>query len=72
MRQSLVDVPAQNKLVPANIVRVRIDRETGLLTNKFDSSSMFEYFVQGTEPKEYVAERVTDSVYSSSAGEELF
>lgn len=72
MRQSLIDVPAQNKLVPANIVRVRIDRETGLLTNKFDSSSMFEYFVQGTEPKEYVAERVTDSVYSSSAGEELF
>lgn len=72
MRQSLVDIPAQNKLVPANIVRVRIDRETGLLTNKFDSSSMFEYFVQGTEPKEYVAERVTDSVYSSSAGEELF
>ncbi|MBD1564643.1 PBP1A family penicillin-binding protein [Vibrio sp. S12_S33] len=72
MRQSLVDVPAQSKPVPANIVRVRIDRETGLLTNKFDSSSMFEYFAQGTEPTEYVADRVTDSVYSSSAGEELF
>ncbi|MBF4338184.1 hypothetical protein, partial [Vibrio anguillarum] len=45
MRQVLVDVPAQDKPIPANIVRVRIDIDTGLLTNKFDSSSMFEYFI---------------------------
>lgn len=72
MRQVLVDVPAQDKPIPANIVRVRIDIDTGLLTNKFDSSSMFEYFIQGTEPTEYVAESVSDNIYSSPTGEELF
>ncbi|MGC7853547.1 penicillin-binding transpeptidase domain-containing protein [Vibrio anguillarum] len=72
MRQVLLDVPAQDKPIPANIVRVRIDIDTGLLTNKFDSSSMFEYFIQGTEPTEYVAESVSDNIYSSPTGEELF
>ncbi|MBF4374596.1 PBP1A family penicillin-binding protein [Vibrio anguillarum] len=72
MRQVLVNVPAQDKPIPANIVRVRIDIDTGLLTNKFDSSSMFEYFIQGTEPTEYVAESVSDNIYSSPTGEELF
>ncbi|ASU23211.1 penicillin-sensitive transpeptidase [Vibrio qinghaiensis] len=72
MRQVLVDVPAQDKPIPANIVRVRIDIDTGLLTTKFDSSSMFEYFIQGTEPTEYVAESVSDNIYSSPTGEELF
>ncbi len=43
MGTALAGVPAQRKELPENIVRVRIDRETGLLTNKFDSSSMFEY-----------------------------
>jgi len=55
-------------------VRVRIDRDTGLLTNKSDGSSMFEYFVKGTEPTEYISERFGDDIYSSSgeAEEELF
>ena len=33
---------------------------------------MFEYFLQGTEPKEFVAERISDNIYSSSESEELF
>ncbi|KZX68402.1 penicillin-sensitive transpeptidase [Vibrio sp. HI00D65] len=75
MGTALAGVPAQRKKVPENIVRVRIDRDTGLLTNKSDSSSIFEYFVKGTEPTEYVAERFNDDIYSTSPGEtveELF
>ncbi|SBT13566.1 Penicillin-binding protein 1A [Vibrio celticus] len=75
MGTALAGVPAERKEIPENIVRVRIDRETGLLTNKFDSSSMFEYFEKGTEPTEYITERFNDDIYSSSSGEaveELF
>ncbi|KAA8669310.1 PBP1A family penicillin-binding protein [Vibrio gigantis] len=75
MGTALAGVPAQRKEIPENIVRVRIDRDTGLLTNKFDSSSMFEYFEKGTEPTEYITERFNDDIYSTSSGEtveELF
>ncbi|MFA0349537.1 penicillin-binding protein 1A [Vibrio sp. 10N.222.55.C6] len=75
MGTALAGVPAERKEIPENIVRVRIDRETGLLTNKFDSSSMFEYFEKGTEPAEYITERFNDDIYSTSSGEaveELF
>ncbi|MEZ9656432.1 penicillin-binding protein 1A [Vibrio splendidus] len=75
MGTALAGVPAQRKELPENIIRVRIDRETGLLTNKFDSSSMFEYFEKGTEPTEYITERFNDDIYSTSSGEaveELF
>lgn len=44
------------KEIPEGIVRVRIDRKTGLLTRKTDSSSMFEYFKKGTEPTTFVSE----------------
>ncbi|MDP2588564.1 PBP1A family penicillin-binding protein [Vibrio splendidus] len=75
MGTALAGVPAERKEIPENIVRVRIDRETGLLTNKFDSSSMFEYFEKGTEPTEHITERFNDDIYSTSSGEaveELF
>ncbi|EEX35522.1 MULTISPECIES: penicillin-binding protein 1A [Vibrio] len=72
MHTALAGVPAQQKVIPPNIVRVRIDRDSGLLTNKFDSSSMFEYFLEGTEPTEYVTDEITDSIYTSAESEELF
>ncbi|WP_341664028.1 PBP1A family penicillin-binding protein [Vibrio sp.] len=72
MKTALAGVPLQEKEIPANIVRVRIDRNSGLLTNKFDSSSMFEYFLEGTEPKDFVSDEVTDSIYTSAENEELF
>ncbi|MEZ9989982.1 penicillin-binding protein 1A [Vibrio splendidus] len=71
MGTALAGVPAQRKELPENIIRVRIDRETGLLTNKFDSSSMFEYFEKGTEPTEYITERFNDDIYSTSSGEAI-
>ncbi|RTZ13888.1 PBP1A family penicillin-binding protein [Vibrio aquaticus] len=72
MHTALEGVPQQQKEIPEDIVRVRIDRDSGLLTNKFDSSSMFEYFVKGTEPTEYITNELTDSIYTSEGGEELF
>ena len=72
MKVALAGVPSQEKEIPANIVRVRIDRNSGLLTNKFDASSMFEYFLEGTEPKDFVSDEVTDSIYTSAENEELF
>nr|WP_282437225.1 PBP1A family penicillin-binding protein [Vibrio amylolyticus] len=72
MQVALDGVPTQAKQIPSNIVRVRIDRDSGLLTNKFDSSSMFEYFLEGTEPTEYIEESLTDTIYSNSDSEELF
>ncbi len=72
MEVALAGVPAQTKQVPENIVRTRIDRDTGLLTNQFDHTSMFEYFLEGTEPTEFVPDRITEDIYSSSGSEELF
>ncbi|MGY5540165.1 penicillin-binding protein 1A [Vibrio brasiliensis] len=73
MHTALVGVPEQAKVIPENIVRVRIDRDSGLLTNKFDSSSMFEYFLEGTEPTEFVTNELSNSIYTSeNGGEELF
>ncbi|MEZ8141303.1 penicillin-sensitive transpeptidase [Enterovibrio norvegicus FF-454] len=73
MSDALVDVPEQRKVVPSDIVKVRIDRDTGLLTRKNDASSMFEYFQKGTEPTEYVSAAASNggNIYESE-GEELF
>jgi penicillin-binding protein 1A len=55
MQTALQDVKQGSKEIPEDIVRVRIDRATGLLTRRTDSSSMFEYFLKGTEPTTFVA-----------------
>ncbi|NMP17045.1 penicillin-binding protein 1A [Thalassotalea sp. Y01] len=56
---------------PDNIVSIRIDKETGKRTNKSDSSSTFEYFIQGTEPTEWVDEdNVEDILENKKAREE--
>ncbi|MCE0493960.1 penicillin-binding protein 1A [Vibrio salinus] len=72
MGKALQGVPEKEKTIPVHIIRVRIDRATGLLTNKTDGSSMFEYFEEGTEPKEYVQNNVTNSISTSSGSEDLF
>jgi penicillin-binding protein 1A len=53
MDDAFKDVPELPKKIPMNIVRVRIDKATGLLTRKTDTSSMFEYFKKGTQPTTY-------------------
>lgn len=64
MKQALQDNPERPKVLPDNIVQVRIDRESGLLTHKSDHTSRFEYFIQGTEPTEYVNNQDSDSSFS--------
>lgn len=74
MKVALDGVPKARKTTPTGIVRIRIDRESGLLTKKSDSTSMFEYFERGTEPTEYVEESNNNDLdlYSSQgeSGEE--
>ncbi|MBF7073778.1 penicillin-binding protein 1A [Glaciecola sp. MH2013] len=56
MQAALVDSPEAVKVIPENIVRVRIDRKTGKLTRRTDHTAMFEYFKVGTEPTTYVVD----------------
>jgi penicillin-binding protein 1A len=74
MRVALENTPEQSKQVPDNVVQVRIDRNSGMLTDNVDGSSMMEYFEKGTEPTEYSGSLLEDSIYSSGGGttEELF
>ncbi|SHH99051.1 penicillin-binding protein 1A [Ferrimonas marina] len=59
--------------VPEGIVTARIDRESGKLSTKSDSSSMFEYFIDGTAPTE-IAETTPEesNVFEEELSEELF
>ncbi len=54
MQVALNDKPHSPIAVPDNIVRVRIDRTSGKLTRRTDHTTLFEYFLQGTEPTVYV------------------
>ncbi|UCX03327.1 penicillin-binding protein 1A [Shewanella glacialimarina] len=58
---------------PKGIVSVRIDLETGKLTRKTDHTTAFEYFVAGTEPKEYAIEtQSSGETFIDSVAEDLF
>jgi penicillin-binding protein 1A len=50
MEVALKDVPESFPPTPVGVVSVRIDQQTGLLSQATDGSSMFEFFEQGTEP----------------------
>ncbi|APD84949.1 penicillin-sensitive transpeptidase [Alteromonas sp. Mex14] len=54
MEYALESKPHTPMPVPENIVRVRIDRTSGKLTRRTDHTTLFEYFLQGTEPTTYV------------------
>lgn len=54
MKYALADKPHSPMPVPEKIVRIRIDRTSGKLTRRTDHTTLFEYFLQGTEPKSYV------------------
>ncbi|WJG10017.1 PBP1A family penicillin-binding protein [Aliiglaciecola sp. LCG003] len=54
MQIVLEGVPEEAKPIPEGIVTVRIDRATGKLTTRTDYTSIFEYFIRGTEPESSV------------------
>ncbi|HBF45179.1 MAG TPA: hypothetical protein DDW91_01195, partial [Shewanella frigidimarina] len=58
---------------PKGIVSARIDLATGKLTRKTDHTTEFEYFVEGTEPKEYVTEtQQSGDIFIDNVAEDLF
>ena len=70
MAGALEGIPVARKELPPQIISVRIDRQTGLLSNRNDNSSMFEYFQEGTEPTELSSANNETNIFES--GEELF
>ncbi|GAC16067.1 penicillin-binding protein 1A [Aliiglaciecola lipolytica E3] len=69
MQEALKDVPQEIKPMPDNIITVRIDRDTGKLTSRTDHTSMFEYFVKGTEPKSSVQSETVIDPFENDQGE---
>ncbi|MBB1311209.1 PBP1A family penicillin-binding protein [Pseudoalteromonas sp. SR41-8] len=58
MRVALKDKPEAPIEPPEGLVSVRIDLATGLLSQKNDYTSRFEYFEKGTSPTKYVMQHV--------------
>ncbi|MGZ9896983.1 penicillin-binding protein 1A [Shewanella gaetbuli] len=73
MNQALKGTPEYPSEPPRGIVSVRIDLETGKLTRKTDHTTSFEYFVEGTEPTEYVKEaQQSGEIFIDNPAEDLF
>lgn len=58
MEAALPQYPEQPAIAPVGLSSVRIDLQTGLLTNRTDHTSAFEYFKPGTEPKQYATTNI--------------
>jgi penicillin-binding protein 1A len=56
MQHVLAGKPEHSLPMPTDLLTVRIDKGTGKLTNRTDKTSMFEYFIQGTEPQTFVVD----------------
>ena len=67
MEVALAEKPHSPMPIPEDIVRVRIDRTSGKLTRRTDHTTLFEYFIQGTEPNVYVRD---DEVVDPAVEEE--
>lgn len=72
MKVALKDVPIVVDRRPENVISVTIDQKTGLLPLS-DSKTMSEYFIKGTEPKQYATKEVGTEVTDSDGNtSELF
>lgn len=73
MNKALSGTPEAPVIPPRGIVSARIDLATGKLTRKTDYTTEFEYFVEGTEPKEYVTEtQQSGDIFIDNVTEDLF
>ncbi|MFT4940455.1 MAG: penicillin-binding protein 1A, partial [Paraglaciecola sp.] len=66
MQKALHNVEEKPQPIPTNIVKLRIDRGSGKLSQRADHTSMFEYFVQGTEPGVFVTDSEFVDPYANS------
>lgn len=57
------DVAAEPFEVPPGIVSARIDLKSGLLSRNNDHTTRFEYFLPGTEPKDYHEEKSSPNLF---------
>ncbi|GKW41999.1 peptidoglycan glycosyltransferase/peptidoglycan DD-transpeptidase MrcA [Pectobacterium parvum] len=71
MKTALDGVPEQPLTPPAGIVSVVIDRSSGKLSNG-GGNSRSEYFIDGTQPKEYEVHEVGTTLMDNGQSEELF
>lgn len=73
MNKALAGTPEHPVIPPKGIVSARIDLATGKLTRKTDHTTEFEYFAEGTEPKEYVTEtQQNGDIFIDNVAEDLF
>ncbi|WP_299798619.1 penicillin-binding protein 1A [uncultured Shewanella sp.] len=73
MKNALAGTPEVATTPPEGIVSVRIDLATGKLSRKTDYTSKFEYFISGTEPKEFASEpEEANDIFIEDSTEELF
>ncbi|MBQ4789286.1 carboxypeptidase/penicillin-binding protein 1A [Pectobacterium carotovorum subsp. carotovorum] len=71
MKAALDGVPEQPLTPPSGIVSVVIDRSSGKLSNG-GGNSRSEYFIDGTQPKEYEVHEVGTTLMDNGQSEELF
>ncbi|MDN3379424.1 MULTISPECIES: PBP1A family penicillin-binding protein [unclassified Pseudoalteromonas] len=70
MRVALKNQPEAPIEPPEGLVSIRIDLATGLLSQKNDYTSRFEYFKKGTAPTKYVMQHVEDVFEEDTKTEE--
>ncbi|WCG82781.1 peptidoglycan glycosyltransferase/peptidoglycan DD-transpeptidase MrcA [Pectobacterium sp. A5351] len=71
MKSALDGVPEQPLTPPPGVVSVVIDRSSGKLSNG-GGNSRSEYFIDGTQPKEYEVHEVGTTLMDNGQSEELF
>lgn len=73
MKDALAGTPEIPTTPPQGIISVRIDLATGKLARKTDYTSKFEYFISGTEPKEFATEtNESNDIFIEDSADELF
>nr|WP_241971892.1 PBP1A family penicillin-binding protein [Aliidiomarina taiwanensis] len=72
MRDVLPNFDTSPYPLPEGITSARIDQETGQLSQRTDYSSMFEYFIQGTEPTEFTEDEQQAPLIFEDVNDPLF
>lgn len=70
MKDALVKYPFEPFEQPEDMVSVRIDKQSGKLSQTTDKSSIFEYFKSGTVPTEYVTTDNSEEILHGNNQEE--
>ncbi|MBD1583846.1 PBP1A family penicillin-binding protein [Pseudoalteromonas sp. S16_S37] len=73
MKVALTNQPDAPIEPPPGLISTRIDLKTGLLSNKNDHTSRFEYFISGTAPTKYALDENNSTPFDDEpVQEELF